>query len=173
MLDIVHQWLDRWATVANILLTVAIASATFLQWRVSQAVFKLQKAIEKDRSSVSFFPRFKEVVEGTSPGIVLEISNLNEVGAWLEQVRLEVHFGSPDQKRARAIPIEKVLPRWETESIHVSDYILELVDAGIAGMPATAFAEAEIWAKGKLHKESTIVYRVKVSQKYVTELQKP
>lgn len=165
-----HQWLDAWGTAAfsivNILLTAAIAAATVQQWKVGQLVYQLQKSVEDDRHSVWFFQRMKPYSFPGFQDIALEISNLTESGAWLEQVRVVVDVAPSEPNRAKAIAVQKIIPSWGTATVHLGVTMREeLVKTNTrSGVPVTFYVESQLWAKGKFHLEITNRYTADVGR---------
>jgi hypothetical protein len=169
------QWLDVWGGVifagVNIFLTGAIAYAGVQQWKVGNRLYSLQKSVEADRSKVWFFHR----VKAASPlhdGAILEISNLNETGAWLEQVKVVAVFGSPRQVMAKAVVLQTIIPNWNTEQCDLAPTILQLIPRDVLPINVLVYVEIEMWAKGQHHVEQTNQYCVDVSPFLVRGLSK-
>ncbi len=167
------------AELITLLLTAAIAWAGVAQAALAkrQAVtadrlLELQKAIEQQRNQVWVFPRVSGDTGPAGQLTLLEISNLSEVGIWIEKItlHLDVLPGSPNRAHARLI--QKPLASMVTMPImDFSQEIFLLVAAIGPGLrPVTFWAEVEFWAKGAWKTEPTIHYSADVNRTSVQNL---
>ena len=85
--------------VVNLLLTAAIAFAAIMQWVVSNRLLRLQRTVEEQHSKAWIFLRARPSSAAGHNTAVLEISNLSQVGVWVEKVmvNLEVQAGAPNK----------------------------------------------------------------------------
>jgi hypothetical protein len=159
--------------IVTILLTAAIAYTGWRQVKTAEKqdetaknLLKLQQIIEEQRNQAWIFLRIVSFVQTALQFAALEISNLSEVGIWIEKitVHLEVPSGMPN--KAHALPVEKPLASMGTMPIsNLSQEIFLLVAApGAERQPVTFWAEVEYWAKGTWRSELTIHYSADVNQ---------
>jgi hypothetical protein len=170
----------HWLTdLLTILLTGAIAWAGWKQAKLAeqQAVtaanlLSLQNEIEKQRNTASIFLRVHGFVQSRRHFVVLEMSNLSEVGIWIEKitVHLKVSAGLPN--KAHTLSVAEPLASMGKKSIDdFSQEIFLLVAApGSEFTTVTFWADVEFWAKGTFRSESTIVYSADVNQWNVENL---
>jgi len=168
------HWHWHWVTDSvTILLTAAIAWAGWRQAELAKQqaataanLLNLQNEIERQRNTASIFLRVHGFIQSSRHLAVLEISNLSEVGIWIETitVHLKVPAGLPDQ--GHALSIAEPLASMGKKSIdNFSQEIFRLVAApGAEFTTVTFWADVEFWAKGKFRSESTIAYSGDVNQ---------
>jgi len=148
------HWLTDTLTV---LLTAAIAYTGWRQLKTAEKqdetaknLLALQKTIEEQRNQAWIFLRVIGFAQAAAERARLEISNLSEVGIWVEKitVHLAVPHGTPN--RAHAVLIQKPLG---------------LVGAkGADAKQVTFWADVEFWAKGKFRTEPTIRYSADIDE---------
>jgi hypothetical protein len=157
--------------VVNGVLTFAIAFAAIMQWVVSARLLSLQKVVEEQRTKAWLFLRLKpSAIQGHATAL-LEISNLSQVGVWLENatVHLEVPQGAPN--KAKAIAIEHVLPPMETgDGVDIRALVQLLAEPNGRQVVATIFVEAEFWTNGLWRRERTGRYSMNVDGNHLQDI---
>ncbi|HTZ74510.1 MAG TPA: hypothetical protein VMB47_11360 [Candidatus Aquilonibacter sp.] len=164
------HWLTDTLTV---LLTAAIAYTGWRQLKTAEKqdetaknLLALQKTIEEQRNQAWIFLRVIGFAQAAAERARLEISNLSEVGIWVEKitVHLAVPHGTPN--RAHAVLIQKPLASMAIMPIEaISPELFGLVGAkGADAKQVTFWADVEFWAKGKFRTEPTIRYSADIDE---------
>jgi hypothetical protein len=164
---------DSTIAVINVLLTAAIALAAIMQWVVSGRLLSLQKVIEDQRTKAWLFLRLKPSALHGHATALLEISNLSQVGVWLEKVtvHLEVPAGTPN--KAKAVQIENVLPPMQTGAgVDIRSEVHSLVQPNGRQVPAITWVEAEFWVNGQWQRERTGRYSMNVDGNHLQDVRR-
>ncbi len=165
------DWVLISSTVVNVCLTAAIAFAAIMQWVVTDRLFKLQAVVEDQRTKAWLFLRLKPCPMHGHSTALLEISNLSQVGVWLEKVtvHLEVPAGAPN--KSEALPLENLLAPMTTRSgVDIRALVHALVQPKGGQIPATVWAGIEFWANGVWRHEKTSRYAMSVDESHLTEV---
>ena len=92
MWDLIRRWLHEWG---NLLVTVAIAGAAYLQWYVYKSLLKLEKNINDNQNRVEVFCTLW--IYNQTPHFT--VANLCKFGIWVE--RIDVTVGTETTPAAR------------------------------------------------------------------------
>jgi hypothetical protein len=159
-------------TVVNVALTAVIAFAAIMQWIVSGRLLNLQKAVEDQRTKTWLFFRLKPTALGGHGTAQLEVSNLSQVGVWLEKVTLHLEVPRTPNK-AIAILIETVLSPMHTKpDVDIRAAVHELVEPKGRQVLAIVSAEVEFWANGLWRQESTNRYSMLVDESHLLDVKR-
>ena len=159
------------STAVNLLLTAAIAFAGWMQWRVYDRLFKHEQAVEDQRTKAWLFLRLKPNSAHGHSTALLEISNLSQVGVWLETVTVHLEVPAGAQNKAESILLENLLPPMTTRAgVDIRALVHALVQPKGGQLPATVWAEIEFWANGLWRQEKTGRYAMSVDDSHLTEV---
>jgi|SRR5579862_7120754 len=158
------------STVVNLLLTAAIAYAGVMQWRVSKALLKLQQVVESQRTKAWTFLRLKQSVAQGHNTAVLQISNLSQVGVWIEKVTVHLETPSGAPNKAEVIQLETVLAPMASQYIDIRLEVQRLVEPKGTEVRAIVLLEAFFWANGEWQNEKTGRYSMNVGNAHVSKV---
>jgi len=161
----------HWITdIINVVLTAAIAWAGYRQYVVSNGLLKLQETIEKERHASWLFFRVKPQFAGGHNTAILEVSNLSQMGVWIEHVT--VHFVVPPNtpNRAHTLVLQRKLNSFETLPIDLREEITLLAAVGLGVRTVTFWTEVHYWGQGVYKTEPTTRYVVDVDPSHVSNV---
>jgi hypothetical protein len=156
------------STVVNVLLTGAIAFAGIMQWLVSGRLLDLQRVVENQHTKVWLFLRMKGAPLSGHDSAQVQISNLSQVGVWVEKVTVHVEVPAGTPNKAKAILIECILPPMLTKAdVDIRAAVHEMVQPGVTQVPATVHVEVEFWVNGLWQREKTSRYSMVVQDQHL------
>jgi hypothetical protein len=161
------------ADTLSLLLTGAIAWAAVTQTLLahrqavtSENLLSLQQTIEKQRTTAWIFLRVNSIQRAPHEQAILDISNLSEVGVWIEKITVNVQVPAGSANQDHTLPILSPLKSMGTMRVeNFPQEIFLLVAATGAVLKNIVFSvDVEFWAKGSYRSESTSVYSADVNQ---------